>query len=124
MRAILFSLVIVIGLSASAEQGQDECYTEAMIDLISKTPHYATLDQDSIHVVEIDDRRWNPTKYVWFSAIARSNTTGRKIRLVSMIQRSGFYARRNCAALSRQTSAEVKTSGAEVKTSAVNQGQR
>lgn len=79
MKTVLMSLAIVLGASAAfASNSQNlpayvaECRQAAIAKLQNEAANNgATLDLSSVQVSEVDDRGWNPYKYVWFTAVGR-----------------------------------------------------
>ena len=47
--------------------------------------HRATLDDDTVYVSEIDDRWYNPSKYIWFKGQAKK-ANGELVQVANMYQ--------------------------------------
>ncbi len=53
-----------------------------------------TIDESSITVSSVDDRWYNPTKYVWFSAIAKKSNGNSEI--IETLTQKGFLPVTDC----------------------------
>jgi hypothetical protein len=87
----------------------DEC-KEAAISKLKKIAEAqgATLEQNTVAVSEIDDRWYNPYKYVWFKADGKARD-GRKIELTTMTQKS-FFPARKCGDLAKASGSAASPS--------------
>lgn len=97
MKSILVSLMMVLNASAAmAANGvqvpkyASQCQVAAIAKLEAQAASYnAVLDASTVQVTEVDDRAWNPYKYVWFGAVAHT-ANGDTVELEVLTQKPPF----------------------------------
>lgn len=97
MKSIFVSLMMVLSVAAAvAANGVQpskyagQCQAAGIAKLEAQAAAYnAVLDASTVQVTEVDDRAWNPYKYVWFGAVAHTEN-GDTVELEVLTQKPPF----------------------------------
>ena len=90
MRNIIITFVILLSTQAFAISNEglvERCFEVGIEKIKSQAESWGCdvdldLDLDNVEVNEIDNRWYNPSKYVWYQIMGECNGSDRVIRLV------------------------------------------